>query len=49
MSADGIKNDQGVIQAMTIDMQPCPPMGGRPHRPIPIPHIPHIPLPHHHR
>ncbi len=47
MSADGAKNDGGVIQAVTIDLQPCPPMGGRPHHRFPS--IPHIPLPHHHR
>ncbi len=47
LSADGAKNDGGVIQAATIDLQPCPPMGGRPHHHLPP--IPHIPLPHRHR
>lgn len=42
MSAVGTKDNNGVLQATTIDLEPCPPMG-RPHR-----RFPHIPLPHHH-
>lgn len=44
MAAQGTK-DGGVLHAMTIDLEPCPPMG-RPHHHFHIP-IPH--LPHHHR
>lgn len=44
MGAQGTNSD-GALQAVTIALQACPPMGGPPHR---IPHIPHIPLPHHH-
>lgn len=40
MAAQGTK-DGGVLHAMTIDLEPCPPMG-RPH------HHFHIPWPHHH-
>ncbi len=39
MAAMGTK-DGGVLQAATIDLEPCPPMG-RPH------HHFHIPWPHH--
>ncbi|MBV9353744.1 MAG: hypothetical protein JOZ23_19785 [Mycobacterium sp.] len=45
MSAEGTKDSSGVLHATTIDLQPCPPMGRPQHR---IPHIPHIPMPHHH-
>ncbi|WP_375483842.1 hypothetical protein [uncultured Mycobacterium sp.] len=33
-------DDGGVVQATTIELQACPPMG-RPHRHIPLPHLPH--------
>ncbi|HZU46269.1 MAG TPA: hypothetical protein VFA16_03270 [Mycobacterium sp.] len=36
-------DDGGVVQATTIELQACPPMG-RPHHHIPLPHLPH----HHH-
>lgn len=36
-------DEGGVVQATTIELQACPPMG-RPHHRIPLPHLPH----HHH-
>jgi hypothetical protein len=42
LAAQGTK-DNGVLHAATIDLEPCPPMGGRHH------HHFHIPWPHHHR
>jgi hypothetical protein len=33
-------DDGGVVQATTIELQACPPMGG-PHHHIPLPHLPH--------
>ena len=42
MSAEGADNDSGVLQATTIELQSCPPLGGPRRR------LPHIPLPHHH-
>lgn len=42
MAAQGT-NTGGVLQAATIDLEPCPPMG-RPHRRFHIPYLPH----HHH-
>ena len=43
MGAQGM-NSGGALQAMTIALQACPPMG-RPHHHLPIPHLPfHIPL-----
>jgi hypothetical protein len=44
MAAQGMR-DGGVLHAQTIDLEPCPPMGGG-HRRL---HLPHIPWPHHHR
>jgi hypothetical protein len=44
MAAQGT-NDGGVLHAQTIDLEPCPPMGGGRRRL----HLPHIPWPHHHR
>ncbi|MCV7332476.1 hypothetical protein H7J81_20445 [Mycobacterium cookii] len=44
MAAQGIKN-AGVLQAATIDLEPCPPMGSPHHHFFHIPHLPHI---HHH-
>jgi hypothetical protein len=40
MAAQGTTDNRGVLQATTIDLEPCPPLG-RPHH-----HFPH--LPHHH-
>lgn len=31
MAAQGTKDSSGVLQAMTIDLEPCPPMGGHHH------------------
>ncbi|BBY08443.1 hypothetical protein MNVI_37610 [Mycobacterium noviomagense] len=42
LAAQGPDNG-GVVQATTIELQACPPMG-RPHFHIPLPHLPH----HHH-
>jgi hypothetical protein len=44
MGAQGT-NDGGALQAMTIALQACPPMG-RPHHHLPIPPI-HLPFHHH--
>lgn len=45
MGAQGT-NSGGALQAMTIALQACPPMGGRPH--LHLPHLPiHIPFHHH--
>ncbi len=47
MAAQGTTNG-GVLQAMTIDLEPCPPMG-RPHHHFHLPPLPHLPhFPHHH-
>lgn len=43
MAAQGTLN-AGVLQATTIDLEPCPPMGGPRHRL----HLPHLPFHHHH-
>jgi hypothetical protein len=40
MAAQGTNNG-GVLQASTIDLEPCPPMG-RPHRHFHLPHLPHF-------
>ena len=40
MAAQGTK-DAGVLHAMTIDLEPCPPMG-RPHHHFHLPHLPHL-------
>jgi hypothetical protein len=46
MAAQGTLN-AGVLQATTIDLEPCPPMGGGHHR-FHLPHFPHFPhFPHH--
>jgi len=42
MAAQGTESG-GVLQATTIDLEPCPPMG-RPHHHFYLPHLPH----HHH-
>jgi hypothetical protein len=42
LSAEGTKNGTGVLQATMIDLQPCPPMGGRPRHRLHLPfHLPH--------
>jgi hypothetical protein len=42
LSAEGTKNGSGVLQATMIDLQPCPPMGGRPRHRLHLPfHLPH--------
>jgi hypothetical protein len=38
-----VTNSGGVLQAATIDLEPCPPMGGGHHH-LHLPHLPH----HHH-
>lgn len=43
MGAQGTKNSTGVLQAATIELEPCPPLG-RPHHHLP--HLPHFHLPH---
>jgi hypothetical protein len=40
MAAQGTNNG-GVLQASTIDLEPCPPMG-RPHHHFHFPHLPHL-------
>jgi Domain of unknown function (DUF5666) len=40
MAAQGI-NTGGMLQAATIDLEPCPPMG-RPHHHFHLPHLPHL-------
>jgi hypothetical protein len=40
MAAQGT-NTGGVLQAVTIDLEPCPPMG-RPHHHFHLPHLPHL-------
>jgi hypothetical protein len=40
MAAQGA-NTGGVLQAVTIDLEPCPPMG-RPHHHFHLPHLPHL-------
>jgi hypothetical protein len=40
MAAQGMLN-AGVLQATTIDLEPCPPMGGGHHR-FHLPHLPHF-------
>jgi hypothetical protein len=40
MAAQGTNNG-GVLQAVTIDLEPCPPMG-RPHHHFHFPHLPHL-------
>jgi hypothetical protein len=42
MAAQGNNDNSGALQATTISLEPCPPLGGHPH------HFPHLPLPHHH-
>jgi hypothetical protein len=44
MAAQGTRN-AGVLQATSIDLEPCPPMGGGRHH-FHLPHLPHL---HHHR
>jgi hypothetical protein len=46
MAAQGTMTG-GVLQAATIDLEPCPPMG-RPHHHFHLPHLPHFPHHHHH-
>lgn len=47
MAAQGTLN-AGVLQATTIDLEPCPPMGGGRHH-LHLPPLPHLPhFPHHH-
>ncbi|MGC1155323.1 MAG: hypothetical protein WA488_19510 [Mycobacterium sp.] len=43
MAAQGTADNGGVLQAETIDLEPCPPMG----RPRHHFHFPHLPHPHH--
>lgn len=45
MAAQGTTTG-GVLQAATIDLEPCPPMG-RPHHHFHLPHLPHFPHHHH--
>jgi hypothetical protein len=46
MAAQGTING-GVLQSTTIDLEPCPPMGGG-HRRLHLPHLPHLPHFRHH-
>lgn len=46
MAAQGT-NSGGALQAATIDLEPCPPMG-RPRHHFHIPRLPHLPHFHHH-
>ena len=45
MAAQGTMTG-GALQAATIDLEPCPPMG-RPHHHFHLPHLPHFPHHHH--
>ncbi len=42
MGAQGT-NDGGALQATTISLETCPPMG-RPHHHLHLPHLPHLPI-----
>jgi hypothetical protein len=42
MATQGTKDSSGVLQATTISLEPCPPLGGHHH------HFPHLPHRHHH-
>jgi hypothetical protein len=47
MASQGTIN-AGVLQATTIDLEPCPPMGGGSHHHFHLPGLPHLPHFRHH-